>query len=269
MSRYFQAPSGLLAMRTYGQPGRRSIVLLHSLGSSSLAFESVSHALSSRYAIYAVDAWGHGDTPPRGGKFSLDGVAADVIAFITSLTAPVICVGVSMGGILAQMLAARSPHLISKLVLSNTFRYLPNGPDRINELMNQHSQDSAEPWLRTRAARTLAATAPPESLELYLAAANTVDQKSYIGAAKSVYGVDIRKLSPAIRCPTLVITGEHEQRIPTEVTNDLAQSIRGARLLCLPRAGHLPHLDVPAAFAAVIDAIAVGRQIAPCETDYV
>ncbi|MDQ1324489.1 MAG: proline iminopeptidase [Chloroflexota bacterium] len=65
---------------------------------------------------------------------------------------------------------------------------------------------------------------------------------------------DYRPLIARIRCPTLVIVGEHDWICGPVWNRALADAIPGSRLVEFPGVGHLPQYEVPAAFRAAIDA---------------
>ena len=64
---------------------------------------------------------------------------------------------------------------------------------------------------------------------------------------------DYRPLMTRVRCPTLVITGEHDWICGPVWNRALAGAIPGARLVEMPSVGHLPQYEVPEAFRAAID----------------
>lgn len=64
---------------------------------------------------------------------------------------------------------------------------------------------------------------------------------------------DYRPPVARIRCPTLVITGEHDWICGPIWNRALADAIRGARLVEIPGIGHLPQYEAPEAFRAAID----------------
>ena len=51
-----------------------------------------------------------------------------------------------------------------------------------------------------------------------------------------------------IDVPTLVLTAEGDRLIPAEVSLAMADELPDATTVVLPRAGHLPNLEAPAAF---------------------
>jgi pimeloyl-ACP methyl ester carboxylesterase len=57
--------------------------------------------------------------------------------------------------------------------------------------------------------------------------------------------IDSRSHLAAIACPTLVLAGEDDQVMPMETSVEMAEAIPGARLVTVPRCGHLATLDRP------------------------
>jgi 3-oxoadipate enol-lactonase len=68
----------------------------------------------------------------------------------------------------------------------------------------------------------------------------------------------IKRLSE-ITCPTLVIIGEQDLAHIKEIGNLLAGGIAGARLVTIPRAGHMVNLDAREAFNQAVDTFLTGR----------
>ena len=56
----------------------------------------------------------------------------------------------------------------------------------------------------------------------------------------------------AINCPTLVLVGDDDELTPPELAREMANGIRGARLVIVPESGHLSTLEQP---QAVTDAL--------------
>ena len=57
---------------------------------------------------------------------------------------------------------------------------------------------------------------------------------------------DSRALLGSIRCPTLVLVGADDELTPPERAEEIAQGIAGARLVTVPRCGHVSTLEQPA-----------------------
>jgi len=98
-------------------------VLIHGLsGSADLTWTPSYPALSRYFTVVALDLRGHGrGIPHDGGAYRLEDCADDVAVLVRALRAdPVIVVGYSMGGAVAQLLWQRHPELVAGLVLCST-----------------------------------------------------------------------------------------------------------------------------------------------------
>ena len=56
---------------------------------------------------------------------------------------------------------------------------------------------------------------------------------------------DSRPILAAISCPTLVLVGDGDQATPPDASREIAEGIRGARLVIVPDCGHLSTLEQP------------------------
>ena len=85
--------------------------------------------LNRSFSVAALDLRGHGGGIPAGAAFRLEDCADDVAALIQTLAvAPVIAVGYSMGGVVAQILWRHHPRLVTGLVLCSTAADFRVGP---------------------------------------------------------------------------------------------------------------------------------------------
>jgi pimeloyl-ACP methyl ester carboxylesterase len=105
-------------------PGAPTLVLLHGLwATGSLNWFPAFGPLASRFGVAAVDLRGHGRGIPVTGHFRLADCADDVSALVDTLgTGPVILVGYSLGGVIAQMTWRRHRDRVAGLVLCATSR---------------------------------------------------------------------------------------------------------------------------------------------------
>jgi pimeloyl-ACP methyl ester carboxylesterase len=56
---------------------------------------------------------------------------------------------------------------------------------------------------------------------------------------------DARVHLPAVRCPTLVLCGEADQLTPPQCSREIASLVPGARLVMVPRCGHMLTMERP------------------------
>ena len=57
----------------------------------------------------------------------------------------------------------------------------------------------------------------------------------------------------AVELPTLFVWGAKDQMAPADVARDLAERMSDAKLAVIEDAGHIPHIDQPAAVATAIN----------------
>ena len=107
-----------------GPPGAPTVVLLHGwIASGGLNWYHVFGPLSEHFNVIAPDLRGHGRGIRSPRRFKLRDCANDVAALVRHLdTGPVIAVGYSMGGPVAQLLWREHRDLVSGLVLRDEAR---------------------------------------------------------------------------------------------------------------------------------------------------
>jgi pimeloyl-ACP methyl ester carboxylesterase len=60
---------------------------------------------------------------------------------------------------------------------------------------------------------------------------------------------DSRPVLAAVKCPTLVLSGDEDNTIPNALSVEMVDNIHNARLVILPNCGHLPQVEQPQATA--------------------
>jgi pimeloyl-ACP methyl ester carboxylesterase len=65
--------------------------------------------------------------------------------------------------------------------------------------------------------------------------------------------IDSRPYLPAIKIPTLVLSGDQDKLISNELSREMAGLIPGATLVIIPDAGHMAPIEQPAAVSAAFD----------------
>lgn len=122
---------GRVAVREWpGPPGAPVLALIHGVALDVETNWSLAAAtLAARYRVIAFDLRGHGRGLPVRGPFRLEDCADDVAAVLLTLgTGPVVAVGYSIGGLIAQLLWRRHRDLVAGLVLCSTTRDVTGSP---------------------------------------------------------------------------------------------------------------------------------------------
>jgi pimeloyl-ACP methyl ester carboxylesterase len=176
-------------------------------------------------------------------------------------------VGTSHGGSVALMLASLHPERVRSLVL-----HAPANPfSDIADPLIRFYRTSLGRWfagrLPTVPARVQALAigrmygdatrVRGGSLEGYIASLRVPGTVSYILSILDRWELDMAALEAALpsicRVPTLLLWGDRDRTVSLRSGERLAQYLDHATLLVIPGAGHLPHEEVPAAFAGAIN----------------
>ncbi|WP_304453123.1 alpha/beta fold hydrolase [Nocardiopsis sp. YSL2] len=218
-------------------------------------WDGVHTGLVRRHRVVRTDFRGTGGSDaPLGEPYSLELFARDALAVLDHLGIGRAHVyGFSMGGKVAQTLAALAPERLGALVLGST---APGG-DR--EVERPRSATLALRQAGTAAGRDLIgplfytpawAAEHPDTVARVLPRGPLRAQRLHFGASTGYDGWD---LLPGIAAPTLVVHGEDDELTPVGNAVLLAERIPDARLLTRPgmRHGYL-HEDEPDSTRAVL-----------------
>ena len=183
--------------------------------------------------------------------YSLRDMAQDSLGVLDALgIARAHVCGASMGGMIAQHLAAGAPSRVASLALIMTTtgaRWLPAPPLKVRRALMSRpmgpGEDAAVAWVR-RVFGLIGSPGyptPPERLEQR---ARTSVQRSWhpAGSARQVLAImadgDRSTLLPRISAPTLVIHGVDDPLVPVECGRQLVQGIAGAQADFIDGMGH-------------------------------
>lgn len=112
-------PSGPLRVRIDGPKDGPAVIFANSLGTDLRLWDKVLPLLPPGLRLIRYDKRGHGLSATGRGEVLQDHVD-DAIAIIEAMAqAPVVFVGLSIGGLIAQTVAHQRPDLVRALVLSN------------------------------------------------------------------------------------------------------------------------------------------------------
>jgi proline iminopeptidase len=210
--------------------------------------------------------------------YALDDMAADTVALMDGLgIARAHVVGVSMGGMIAQVLAAKFPARVQSLtsiMSSSGNRRLPPPQPRVMRIFMRRPSRSADVERVTRhfvEVFTLIGSPgfPADPAELRRRIGGWV-RRAYDPAGTTrqfiaiVASGDRRKLLGQITAPTLVIHGADDPLVPVEAGRDTARSIPAARLRIIDGMGHdLPDGLLPTLVAAIAEHCRASVSAAP------
>ncbi|MFK0171649.1 alpha/beta fold hydrolase [Streptomyces sp. NPDC090306] len=235
-----------------------TLVFLHYWGGSARTWDLVVDRLPGR-DILAVDFRGWSRSNALPGPYTLTRLADDTVAVLADARIDdYVLVGHSMGGKVAQLVAAKRPTGLRGIVLvgSGPARPAAEITAEYREFLS-HAYDTEE---STAAARdtVLTATALPAPIKAQISR----DSRAGAGAARTewpLHGIaeDITEHTRMINVPALVVAGEHDRVEPVDVLRrNLVPFLSGAQFAVIPNTGHLIPLEAPAELADAITAFA-------------
>ena len=97
------------------------VTFSHSLACNLSMWDEQVRALESRYRVLRYDTRGHGQTAAPKGQYTLEGLADDLRALLQHLKIEKPhFVGLSMGGMIGQVVTLTDPGLFDRVVLADT-----------------------------------------------------------------------------------------------------------------------------------------------------
>lgn len=277
---YVRAEDGTrLHYRVWGPRHGEPLLLVHGLGTDVRGWLPQRRAFGARYRCIAFDNRGVGasDKPP--GPYDLEVMAGDALRVLAAAghgSAHV--VGVSMGGILAQILAVREPERVRSLTLACTAcRHLPWR----RELLAGWAEVATRDGMGTFARDNMHWLVGPRSLRrvwplaaLIAPLVLNVPPHGFAAQVEAILAMDdaVADELAAISVPTLVTVGSQDVLTPRGDSEELAERIPGADLVVVRGGAHAFQLEHAGTFNRLVrehlDAAATGdEEPAPAPAD--
>jgi 2-succinyl-6-hydroxy-2,4-cyclohexadiene-1-carboxylate synthase len=225
------------------------LVLLHGFTQTSRSWQSIAHALAGRYRPATPDLPGHGDFA---GRRPASFEACD--AYLRALTdGPFTLVGYSMGGRVALHAALALGDRVQRLVLIGATPGLADKGERVARaaddaaLADRIEAIGIDAFVREWGAQPLF-----DGIPRGVADAIHADRRrnTAAGLAAALRGLGTGVMPPLwdrlgeLAMPVELVVGERDAKFRT-IAERMAERIRTARVLVVPGAGHVAHLEVP------------------------
>lgn len=230
---------------------RPVLVLLNGIFQRTEAWEPLMPYLQG-FAVLRYDMRGQGLSAVPQGPYTPELHADDLTALLAALAIERYhLLGLSNGGIVAQVYAARQPSGLQKLALLCTTA-------RVDPLIRAKMRSwqlalewggtlgrlqIALPWIWGRAfLEAHPEISTPASLEQMFLAAPSMEAQHNLMNGFLTLG-DLRPQLANIKAPTLVLSGEEDLLFPPLYSQEIAEAIPGAIHRVLPGVGHVAALE--------------------------
>jgi 3-oxoadipate enol-lactonase len=241
-------------LRTDGPQDAPVLLMLHSLGTDHGVWDPQAAVLSRDFRVIRPDLRGHGLTAVTRGPYSIEGLAADVLCAMKRLGITQAHVaGLSIGGMVAQALAATAPGFVSSLVLCDTAMAIPP-PDLWRGRAGTVRTSGMAAIVDAVLARwvTPAAADVPETRRLRTMLMNTVPE-GYAAAAEAIAAADLSPTIRSLRVPALIVVGDQDAATPISAAKRLADAIAGSEFCMIKGASHIPTFERSIEVTGVIE----------------
>ena len=244
--------NGISVHVTCAGPQDRPVVLMsNSLAADLTMWHGQAEALAQTYRVIRYDTRGHGRSEASQGDYSLDLLVDDVLALLDAFNVDQVhFVGLSLGGMIGQLLGARAPKRVKSLILCATFAQTSY------ELWDQRiaavRASGLTPIVDGTVERWLTAPFRATHDDVIKAARAMISKTSvdgYAGCAAAIRDMDLTHAAEKITAPTLLIAGAEDPSATPDMMRALHGRIRGSEFTVLPDAAHVFTLEKPQAVA--------------------
>ncbi len=224
----------------------------NSLGTDLRVWDKLIAHLPDTFRIVRYDKRGHGlsDCPPA--PYTMEELVDDAETICDALgLSDITFVGLSIGGMIGQGLAARRPDLVRALVLMDTAAKIGTPEvwqERIDMIRQGGIAAASAPILERWF------TAPFRAGDGIAPWRNMLERtpvEGYIGCCQAIAGADLTQSTKALRIPVMALAGAEDGSTPPDLVEATA-ALCGGAFHIIDEAGHLPCVERPVETAALV-----------------
>lgn len=252
---FADANGGSLRYELSGE-GPCLLVLLHEMGGCLESWDEVLPIVGEQFRVLRFDARGAGLSEKRRSGFGINDLGNDLVGLLEALhiTQPVALAGCAVGAATALHFAAHAPQRVLGVVaMAPATGLVPEKKAGILELAMQFEIQG----VRERILQRFDHSYPPHYFADPRIRARVRgrllgnDPFSYAATYRMLCTLDMEADFTKIRCPVLVIAGQHDTTRPPEVLQQVAKAISDARFGVID-SGHAMPILSPALVAREI-----------------
>jgi pimeloyl-ACP methyl ester carboxylesterase len=248
------------------------LLLIHGMAGTCDNWEAVIEPLAINHTVIAPDFPGHGASAPGGGDYSLGSLASGLRDLMLALGHErATLVGHSLGGGVAMQFAYQYPEMIERLVLVSSGGL---GPE-VSPVLRAAALPGADLFISVTAGagqrvgsvvgRGLSAIGLRPSADIaevargYASLEDADRRAAFLDTLRAVVGTGGQRVAAGDRLylaeavPVLIVWGRRDSIIPVRHGEDAHRAIPGSRLDVFEDVGHMPQLEAPGRFIAVLE----------------
>lgn len=239
-----------------GPAGAPVIAFANSLGTDFRIWDAVVDRLpKDALRILRYDMRGHGLTGTPAGPYTMDELRDDLLGILDRLEIDrCTLVGLSVGGMVAQSVAAKAPERFEKLILCDTGHWIAT-----EEIWNARIKTVEDGGMGAIVGSVLDrwfgpdfATRDPALHSGMQAMLIGIPPEGYNGICAAIRDCNLTDSTARINIPALCLCGTEDKATPTDLVMALADLLPHGSYVPIADAGHLPCVEQPDAVAEQI-----------------
>lgn len=233
------------------------LIYLH--GASGSAWLPFLQTLSQNFDVIAPEHPGFGESDTPDWLDTIHDLAYFYLDLLDQLDlAGVHLVGNSLGGWIAAELAVRSTRRLASLTLAGSAGLAVPGARQIDAFLCSDEQRLRDFFYdQNRAKEMIARVLHPDLEDIALKNRTTTAKLSWQPRSHDPH---LAKWLHRIDVPTLLLWGDTDRAFPKEHALAYQRAIPGAKLVIIPKCGHVPQIEQPDAFVAALQSFIGARQ---------
>lgn len=228
-------------------PAHQTILLIHGSGVSARSWTNQLQGLGHALRVFAIDLPGHGESDPII-EPTIEMYADAAHGLLDALgTGPAFVAGHSLGGAVAQALAARHPEAVKGLVLLSACAKFPETEGSPGRVFYWYLPGPIRKLVFFALAKKIlfAPGSPRKAILLGMQEIRDCRPETILNDVAAAEAMDLEGVARGLRVPTLILCGSRDKLTPPALSEGLNALISGSRLHILEGAGHMLPLEVP------------------------
>ncbi len=241
--------------RVEGPEDAPAVLYANSLGTDMRVWDQMMAAMPSGLRSIRYDKRGHGLSDAPEPPYFMGDLVQDAAGLLDHLgVRNVVVVGLSIGGIIAQGLAAERPELIKGMVLMDTAAKIGTPQmweERVATLRDIGIAGMSDAILERWFSKSFRANKAAE-LATWRAMLTRTTENGYAGCSLAIAQSDLRDSTARLSVPTIGIAGSEDGATPPDLVRETVDLIDGAAFHIIRGAGHLPCVEFPEETAEIV-----------------
>jgi 3-oxoadipate enol-lactonase len=243
-----------LNYETYGERRDRALLLVHPLGTDLRFWEECVGVWKRHFYCIAPDLQAAGKSPRPEVPVTIPGHAADLERLRASLgVESVVPIGCALGGMIAATYAARYPEHTSALVMTNPgLGSTEAAKDMLRKRVETLRSEGVNALLPAAADRAFLNLPRDERYRRHVERFAAQDAETFARSVLGFVDADITGDLPNIRCPALIVSGEHDVLMPADSGQRIKEALPQAECTLMPGVAHFLPFQAPERFAPMV-----------------